>query len=150
LRNGEYADPVKSDELASMSEQVINRYYGVEGRPKKRKNGQFGAGHPTDEDVLEYGAAEDVIGDEQDAMEIDEDYSEIMDIDGTPDPMRLEQMIHEHVSKNTNSKAARIAPHRRPFPELAQVQSFMSILLQVQERQLDVQPRARGRMGGNT
>jgi hypothetical protein len=150
LRNGVYTEP-KVDELARVSESVINKYYGVEGRRKTRLRGQTGAGHDPEEDVDEPESTEEIVGEladeeQEDAMDIDERAAPLrtedaMDIDEVPEPTPLEQEIHLHISRNTNKKPAPIAAHRRPFASAEEVQRFVDLVMQVEGAQYQVPER---------
>lgn len=97
------------DEYSGINPDVLQEYYGVEGRTIQRLPGQSGAGHPDDENEEEEGNGE--------AMDID--------IEDLPD------RIAQDLEHNFNHEAVKTPKHRNPFKSDLAEEAFTDEILKM-------------------
>ncbi|KAJ7758913.1 hypothetical protein B0H14DRAFT_2404259, partial [Mycena olivaceomarginata] len=117
ITHGVYKDPLEDVHL-----ETINRYYGVEGSRRRRRNGQTGAGQASDESSEE---------DEGEEVDVDEEEE-------------LENQIAAEQAQNIRHAPVKVARHGSPFPEDAEMEQDFLDLLEEVLAQADVLPQNYG------
>jgi hypothetical protein len=95
---------VYMDECDGIHPDVINQYYGVEGKPVNCQMGQSGAGQPPDEGEDEDLYASDDNMEEEDDMDMDMDDEEDENDDIEDDNSDMEESEDSDDSDNTNEE----------------------------------------------
>lgn len=97
-----------TDPLEGIHPDAINRYYGVEGATCRRRRGETGAGHESE--------------DEEEDPEGDDSEPEV-------DPQEeLENQIQADQAQNIRHAPVKVARHHSPFEEEANEAAFMELL----------------------
>ncbi|GLB45737.1 hypothetical protein LshimejAT787_2700070 [Lyophyllum shimeji] len=117
LKHGLY----KEDDCLGVHPEIINRYYGVHGRPTTRDAGQTGAGHANDDVDVDDDDDDDVVNLDAVMME-DEDVWE-----------DLEDRIAEEHDHNFNHAAIPVPKHSMPYRTEAGLNSFKTAVLALAE-----------------
>lgn len=104
---GQVQHGIYVDEHDGIHPDVLNEYYGVQGKPREQIPGQSGAGHPPDEDD------EDTESDDN-AMDVDS----------------LEDRIAQDYEHNFNHEAVKAPKHANPFTLSLSEEAFSEELLE--------------------